>query len=170
MSTNKFLSFLNGTKTLFTAIKISTGIPDANKILSTDDDGKIHASFLPAGIGAANEVMIASESLLAGDFVNIWLDGGERKVRKADASNGRVANGFVTSTVNVNTNATIILQGVNSSLTGLVVGSKYFLSATSPGLPTLTAPTNLNTIVQELGYAVSSSRLNFEFDSPFTNA
>jgi hypothetical protein len=165
MSTNKFLGLVNGVRTWFTAITTSTGVSDAGKILATDANGKIDSSFMPAGIGAASEVMVASEALTAGDFVNIWLDTGTRKARKADASNGRAANGFVTTNVALNANATVILQGANSNLTGLTIGSRYFLSATTPGGSTLTAPTTISHIIQELGIAVSATSINFEYDS-----
>jgi hypothetical protein len=168
MSTNKFLGLVSGVRTLFTAIASSAGVADANKIIATDSTGKIDSTLMPAGIGAATESMVASEALTAGDFVNIWLDTGTRKARKADASNGRAANGFVTANVALNANATVILQGANTSLTGLTVGSRYFLSATTPGGSTLTAPTTSSHIIQELGIAVSATSINFEYDSVTT--
>lgn len=168
MSTNRFLGLANGVRTLFTAITTSTGVSDAGKILATDANGRIDSSFMPAGIGSATETMVASESLTAGDFVNIWLDTGTRKARKADASNGRAANGFVTANVALNANATVILQGANTSLTGLTIGSRYFLSASTPGGSTVTAPTTSSHIIQELGIAVSATSINFEYDSVTT--
>jgi hypothetical protein len=168
MSTNRFLGLVNGVRTWFTAITTSTGVSDAGKILATDANGRIDSSFMPAGIGAATEVMVASEALTAGDFVNIWLDTGTRKARKADASNGRAANGFVNANVALNANATVILQGANNSLTGLTIGSRYFLSASVPGGSTLTAPTTNGNIIQELGFAVSTTSINFEYDSVTT--
>jgi hypothetical protein len=165
MSTNKFLGLVNGVRTWFTAITTSTGVSDANKILATDANGKLDSSFMPAGIGAATEIMIASEALTAGDFVNIWLDTGTRKARKADASNARIAQGFVTANVALNANATVILQGTNTSLTGLTIGSRYFLSSTTPGGNSAIPPTATTHIIQELGVAVSATSINFEYDS-----
>lgn len=170
MSTNRFLGLVNGVRTWFTAITTSTGVSDAGKILATDANGKIDQSFMPAGIGAATEVMIASEALNTGDFINVWLDAGTRKARKADASNGRVAHGFVLSNVALNANATVTLQGTNTSLTGLTIGARYFLSATTPGGASLTSPpaTASGQIIQELGIAVSATAINFEYDSAIT--
>jgi hypothetical protein len=163
MSTNRFLGLVNGITTWFTAITNSSGVADAGKILATDSSGKIDQSFMPAGIGAATEVMVASEALVAGDFVNIWLDMGTRKARKADSSNSdRVANGFVLNAVSANANATVILQGVNTALSGLTVGTKYFLGTS--GTATTTAPTASGSSIQSLGFAVSATGINFEFN------
>lgn len=162
MSTNRFLGLVSGVTTWFTAITNSAGVADAGKILATDSSGRIDQSFMPAGIGSATEVMIASESLVAGDFVNIWLDTGVRKARKADNSNGRFASGFVLNAVSANANATVTLQGVNTALSGLIIATRYFLG-TSGGVTT-TAPTASGSQVQRLGIAVSSTGINFEFD------
>jgi hypothetical protein len=168
MSTNRFLGLVSGVTTWFTAITNSSGASDAGKILATDSSGKIDASFMPAGIGAATEVIIASEALVAGDFVNIWNNAGIRNVRKADNSNGRFANGFVLTGVASAANATVTLQGVNTALSSIVPGTRYFLGAS--GAVTTTAPTTANSIIQVLGYGVSATGLNFEFDNPITIA
>lgn len=163
---NKFITLLSGIRTLVTAISASVGVADANKIVSTGSDGKLDSTLMPAGIGAATESMIASEALAAGDFINIWLDTGTRKARKADASNGRAAMGFVINSVVTNANATITLQGTNTALTGLTIAGKYFLSATTAGGITTTAPSASGQILQSLGFAVSATSVNFEYDDP----
>jgi hypothetical protein len=163
MSTNRFLGLVSGVTTWFTAINNSAGVADANKIISTGNDGKLDPSLMPAGIGAATEVMVASETLVAGDFVNIWLDTGVRKARKADNSNtGRNADGFVLNAVAANANATVTLQGVNTGLSGLTIGTRYFLG-TAGGVAT-TSPTASGSFIQPLGKAVSATGLNFESD------
>jgi hypothetical protein len=162
MSTDKFLGLSNGTQTWYPATKTSSGVANANQIVATGPDGRLAASLMAAGIGAATETMIAFEALVAGDFVNIFDDNGTRKARKADNSNSRAANGFVLAAVGSNTNATVILQGVNTALTGLTIGTKYFLGTN--GAVTTTAPTTANTIIQSLGIAVSATGINFEFN------
>jgi hypothetical protein len=169
MTTNKFLTILNGIKTLTTAISESSGVANANTLVATGSDGRIGNSLLPSGIGAATEIMVASENLSAGDFINIWLDSATRKARKADASNNRPANGFVLSAVALNASATVILQGINNQLTGIAIGTIYYLSGTTPGKPTDTAPTTTGTIIQNLGYPVSTTGINFEYDTPIVN-
>lgn len=161
---NKFISISSGVRALYSALTTSTGVPDANKIVSTGADGKLDSTLMPSGIGAATESMVAFESLAAGDFINIYLNTGVRNARKADASNGRLAMGYVTSAVSASGTATVILQGTNTALTGLTVGSRYYLSGTTAGTASLTAPSTSGQTIQYLGIAVSATSLNFEND------
>jgi hypothetical protein len=161
---NKFIGISGGIRILFTAIFSSTGVGDANKIVQTDSSGKLDSTLMPPGIGAATESMIAFEALSAGDFVNIYLNSTVRNARKADASNGRIAHGYVTSSVTVGNNATVILQGTNTALTGLTIGNRYYLSATTPGVATTTAPIVSGNIIQFLGVAVTTTSINYEND------
>ena len=81
------------------AIQQSTGAADAGKIPALDSSGRFDESLMPLGIGAQVDVLPASEALDAGDYVNIFSDGGVAKARKADNSNGRPADGFVSEAV-----------------------------------------------------------------------
>lgn len=164
MSTNRFITVTNGLRQLVTAISTSAGAGDANKIVATGSDGKIHSSLMPTGIGADTETILASEALAAGDLVNIWNNSGTRNMRKADASNNRPANGFVLTAVSSGQNGTAYTSGKNTALTGLTPGSSYFLSATTAGTVTTTAPTSTGHLVQEVGYAVSTTAIQFEYD------
>lgn len=163
---NKFLTIINGIRTLVTAINVSIdAATSGNQLISTKSDGKIDASFLPPGIGGEKIITaIASEALAAGDFVNIWDNAGVRSVRKADASNGRPANGFVTTAFTISSSASVVLNGENTSLTGLIIGSTYFLSATNAGKAVTVAPTGSGQIIQEIGYALTTTSINFEYD------
>lgn len=163
MSTNRFLTLVDGIRQLATAIATSSGAGDANKIVATGSDGRLHTSFMPVGIGAATETIAASENLSAGDFVNIWNNSGTRNVRKADASNTRPAHGFVLAAVTSGQNATVFTQGANTGLSSLTPGTVRFLAAT-PGLSTATAPSTAGQIVQELGYTLSTTSMQFEYD------
>lgn len=153
-----------------TAINTSTGAGDANKIVATGSDGRIHSSLMPVGIGAETKSITASESLSAGDLVNLWNDGGTVKCRKADASNARQAHGFVLSPVSANASATVYFEGTVTGLTGLVAGARYCLSATTPGGVTTTIPTTAGQIYQPIGYAISTTELTFEPDEPIVRA
>lgn len=165
-NTDKFITMAaNGIRTLAQAITTSAGVANANQIVSTGANGKLDASLMPSGLGSATETMLASEALSAGDFVNIYDNAGTRNVRKADASSvSKFANGYVLAAVISGANATVILQGTNTSVSGLTTGTRYYLSATTPGAYTATVPTTANSIVQLLGLAVAPSSLNFEFD------
>jgi len=103
----KFLNLENGKKKLDSAIETSAGAADGNKVAMTDSTGRFDTSLMPVGIGADTQDIISFEDLVAGDFVNIFDDGGTIKVRKADATNGRDANGFVLAGVTAPALATV---------------------------------------------------------------
>jgi len=148
----------------------SQGAADAGKIIALDSSGKIDNSMMPSGIGADTEVMATSESLSAGDLVNIWNDSGTRKARKADASNGRRAHGFVLDAVTSPNNATVYMSGDITGLTSLTPGTVYYLSASTAGASTSTSPSTAGQLSQEIGIAVSSTSIVFKPQQPITLA
>jgi hypothetical protein len=165
MSTSKFLTLpTTGKTTLVSAISTSTGATDANKIFMTNSSGKIDASFMPSGVEIQVETANATEDLTSGNFVNIYDNAGTPAVRKAIANDvDKIANGFVLASVLTGANATIYTKGVNTSLAS-TEGLKYYLSATTAGLGTTTAPAQtVGNFQQTLGIGVPSGVL-FEFD------
>ncbi len=160
---NRFLTLVNGVITRLQAITTSAGVADANKIVSTDGTGKVNSTLLPAGIGASTKTFPATEALAAGNFVNIHDNAGVASVRKADASNSRPANGFVSAAAASGESAITYLAGENTNSSGLTVGTgKAFLSGTTPGQATMTPPTT--GILQALGTPTSATSLQFEDD------
>jgi hypothetical protein len=166
MSTNRFVTIKNGIRTLVTAIAQSTGATDANKVISTNSAGKLDASFLPSGVGLQTEAIVTSEAIAAGDFVNVFNNTGTRTVRKADASNNRPAHGYVLEATTSGQNATVYKTGGNSALSGLTPGQLRYLSPTTAGTSTATAPSAAGHIIQCLGFAESATSIQFEFDEP----
>jgi len=167
----KFLRLISGVMTETEAITTSVGGADTGKIPALDATGRLDSSFMPIGIGADTKILPASENLAAGDLVNVWLDSGTAKARKADASGGygkRVV-GFVLSSVTSGNNATVYLEGIITGLTGLTAGSTYYASATA-GQATVTAPTTSGHIVQVAGTAVSTSEISFGASTPIVLA
>lgn len=148
----------------------STGATEAGKIVALDGGGKLDNSVLPSGIGATVKVAASSENLSAGDLVNLWDDGGTVKVRKADASNGRRAHGFVIASTTSPANATVYLDGTITGLTGLTPGAPYYLSGSSAGDIVSTAPSTSGYISQEVGIALSATEIVFEEQQPITLA
>jgi hypothetical protein len=122
--------------------------------------------MMPTGIGADTTVIAASEALSAGDYVNIWDDAGTPKVRKADASTVKPADGFVKDACSSGANATVYHEGANGQHTGLTGGARYFLSSTTPGGVTTTPPSASGSIVQFIGKATSATSINFEAAAP----
>jgi hypothetical protein len=112
-------------------------------------------------------VIVAGEALAARDLVNIYNNGGTPTVRKANASLGREANGFVMAAVANGANATVFFDGLITGLTGLTAGSA-FLSGATAGLATATAPTTVGHIVQRVGTFVTATTMKFSFDVPVT--
>lgn len=186
MAAPRYIALIGGLKKLVAAITSSAGAADAEKVVATntsgilDDsimgaattgaskviktkpDGTLDSSVLPAGLGAATATITASEALAAGDFVNIWNDGGTAKVRKADATTaGKHAHGFVLAAVASAGAATVYFDDRNTQVTGKTPGATQFLS-TTPGQSTETAPSAAGNIVQTVGTAYSAAAVDFE--------
>lgn len=168
MAGDKYLYNNSGAITEKAAIQTSAGAGDAGKIPAVDASGRLDNSFMPVGIGADTAAIATSESLAAGDFVNIWNSTGA-KVRKADASTaGKEAHGFVLSVFTHPTTATVYFEGTNTQVTGHTAGV-IFLSST-PGLGTSTAPSAAGNVVQRIGFALSATTINFEAGTPIVLA
>jgi hypothetical protein len=143
----------------------SAGAGDSGKIVALDGAGKIDSTMMPTGIGADTALIAASEALAAGDFVNIYSSSGA-KCRKADASTaGKEAHGFVLASVESAANATVYFEGTNTQVTGQTPGV-VFLSATTPGLATSTAPSSSGNVVQRIGFATGTTAINFQSMPP----
>lgn len=139
----------------------SAGAGDSGKLVALDSSGRIDNSMMPVGIGADTAAISTSESLAAGDFVNIWSNGGTANVRKADAtSSGKHAHGFVLSAFTHPTTATVYFEGTNTAVTGRTPGDQFL--STTAGTTTTTAPSGSGNVVQKLGVATSATAINFE--------
>jgi len=141
------------------------GAGQANKIPALDLSGRLDNTMMPTGIGAETSAIEAFGALAAGDFVNVFNDGGVAKVRKADASSGvSPANGFVLAAYLTGETATVYWGGLNNQVTGLTPGIHYL--STTPGASNHVAPSSTGNIVQRLGFAVSSTVINFQPQDP----
>jgi hypothetical protein len=159
------LDHADGTLKETEATDTSTGAADAGDIVALDATGRIDLSMMPVGIGADTQALTASESLAAGDFVNVWNNAGTPSVRKADATTaGKHAHGYVLASAALGATATVYFDGINTQAAGLVVGD-LFLS-TTPGLATATPPAASGNVVQRLGAATSGTSANFEASAP----
>lgn len=147
---------------------VSAGAADAGKTVLLDGAGRLDATMLPVGIGADVGSITASESLAAGDFVNIWNSSGA-KVRKADATvAGKEAHGFVLAAVASGSAASVYFEGTNTAVTGQTAG-KVFL-ATTAGTATSTAPSSAGNLVQVIGFATTPTSINFQSGSTLVKA
>ncbi|MEO0132746.1 MAG: hypothetical protein ABIK73_07455 [candidate division WOR-3 bacterium] len=149
------------------AIHQSSGSSDGNKIVRTRSDGFLDPTFFPPGIGPQSIVVVAGESLSAGNLVYIGSDGKAYKADASGANQSKIAIGFVTSSFAANDDATVYTEGVISGLSGLTPGGRYFLTAT-PGTFSSTAPTTAGHAWQPVGYAINATTFLFRPDSPVT--
>lgn len=145
--------------TLLNATATSVGAASGGKVILLDSSGKLDQSTLPVGLGADTITMTASEALTAGAYVNVHNSTGA-KVRNADAATGRRAMGFVLTAIASGAAGLVYFEGTNTAVTGRTPGAVQFLGAA--GASTETAPTAANSIVQQLGTAVSATAVSFE--------
>ena len=168
MAAKKFLRLVNGVLTEIFGVQTSAGAGNAGDLVSLDDSGRIDNSMMPVGIGADTSTITASETLAAGDWVNVWNDSGA-KVRKADATTaGKEAHGFVLSAVTSGNPATVYFEGTNTQVTGQTPGLVYL--QTTAGTGGATIPSASGNVVQSIGVAVSATAVNFERGAPVTRA
>lgn len=161
MAGDKYLYNNAGVLTEKASLQTSAGAGDAGKIPALDASGRLDSSMMPAGIGADTAAIATSESLAAGDFVNIYDNAGTANVRKADATTaGKEAHGFVLAAFTHPTTATVYFEGPNTAVTGRTPGVQYL--ATTAGTSTTTAPSGTGNVVQRIGVATSATNINFE--------
>jgi hypothetical protein len=158
----KFIRLNNGRLAEKEATVTSTGVAEAGEVVALDSAGKLDVSVLPVGVGPDVTILEATEDLGAGDYVNIFDNGGTPAVRLADNSNSREAHGFVKSAFLIGQDATVYFEGANDSLSGLTVGARYFLG--TAGSATATPPQSPAQISQLLGIAISATAINTDID------
>lgn len=164
MAAKKFLRLVNGVITEIFGVQSSAGAANAGDLVALDDTGHISNDMMPVGIGADTAAITASETLAAGDWVNVWNNSGA-KVRKADATTaGKEAHGFVLSAVTSGNPATVYFEGTNTQVTGQTPGAVYL--QTTAGTGAATVPSASGNVVQQIGVAVSATAVNFERSTP----
>jgi len=162
MAAKKFLRLIAGRISEVVGVVISAGAGNDGDIPALDATGRLDESVMPVGIGADTKSIVSSENLAAGDFVNIWDDAGTLKVRKADATTaGKEAHGFVIAGVTAPAAAIVYFEGINTQLSTLTLGARYYLSTTAGGAVD-TPPSATGNVVQFLGVAISATEVSFE--------
>jgi hypothetical protein len=160
---DKYRTLQGGREKMVEATVVSTGVSEAGDIVALGSNGKLDESVLPAGIGADVKVLLATENLTAGKYVNIYDDAGTPKCRLADSTNDRPAHGYVKDAVTSGNNATIYFEGANDDLSGIVGGTRYYLGAA--GAATATVPsTPTDVIIQLLGVGIDSTSVNTDIE------
>lgn len=135
------------------AARLGTGAPSNTTFLRGDGVWSVMTQCFV--------ILPASIDLLAGRLVNIWNDSGTARVRYSDSGNGRVADGYILENVTSGSNIVVHLIGENPMLSGMSVGPQYL---GVNGQVTSIAPSA--GLHQEVGFAVTSSRLVFQRGLP----
>lgn len=165
MPAKKFLRLVSGVITEVFGVQSSAGAGNAGDVPVLDDTGRIDNSMMPVGIGADTATITASETLAAGNWVNVWNDASTAKVRKADATTaGKETNGFVLAAVTSGNPATVYFEGTNTQVTGQTPGPVYL--QTTAGTGGATIPSASGNVVQQVGVALSATSVNFERGTP----
>ena len=165
MAAKKLLRLIGGVITEVFGVQTSAGAGNAGDIVALDDTGRIDNSMMPVGIGADTATITASETLAAGNWVNVWNDASTAKVRKADATTaGKEVHGFVLSAVTSGNPATVYFEGTNTQVSGQTPGPVYL--QTTAGTGGATIPSASGNVVQQIGVAVSATAVNFERNTP----
>jgi hypothetical protein len=148
------------------AVATSAGAADAGKIPALDAGGKFDSTMMPVGLGSDSKSgILASEAIAAGSLVNVYNNAGVLNVRKADATAaGKEANGFALAAISNAQTGTIYFEGTITGLTGLTPGTRYYLSAATPGTATLTPPSASGNVIQFVGVSLSATEITFEAD------
>lgn len=168
MAAKKFLRLVNGVLTEIFGVQASAGAGNAGDLVSLDDSGRIDNSMMPVGIGADTSTISASETLAAGDWVNVWNNSGA-KVRKADATTaGKEAHGFVLAAVTSGNPATVYFEGTNTQVSGQTPGPVFLQTTAGVGGPTV--PSASGNVVQCIGFATSPTTINFQAQPPIVLA
>ena len=160
------LPALNASGILDDSIINASATSAANKIAKLDGSGRLAMGLLPVGVGADTVTLTTSETIASGDLVNIW-DSTGAKVRKADATiAGKEAHGFVLVGAASAASVDVYFEGSNTAMTGLVAGKRYL--STTAGTSSATAPSGTGNVVQLVGFATSTTSMNFQSGTPIT--
>ena len=151
---------------LATQAEVDSGLDDVRAVTPKTLQGKLDDLVDQLTGGDGHTAIIASENLLAGDFVSIWSDGGVAKVRKANATtNTRPAHGFVKANVIAGNEALIYESGENALCEGLQAGLRHYLSTTA-GKLTHVPPSTQGNVIQYVGIPHASSKIHFNPERP----
>jgi hypothetical protein len=158
---DKPIQLINGRLTQVEAITSSAGAGSSGKIPALDSGGRLAANMMPIGVIPDTKSIVTSENLSAGDFVNVYNNGGTFTARKADATtDGKTATGFVLTAATAPAAVDVYFEGVNNQRSGLTAG-RYYLDTTAGGI-TATPPSGAGNVVQYVGTAISATEITFE--------
>lgn len=156
-------TFFDSTGVLVTedAISTSAGAGSASKMIKTNAQGQVDITFIPPEVGAETVTATAGEALSAYDLV--YINGSGEVMKAIATAKSTSAIGVVITTVESAATATIYKFGTIVG-SGYTPGTEFFLSASTAGQATATAPTGAGNIIQKIGTAVSATQVSLDID------
>ncbi len=128
----------------------------AEAIVATTAGGTIDPSLLP---DEPVTTFVAGENLAAGALIYVKSDG--KAWNASAASGGNQAQGWVNAAFTSGLTATVYLgNGRNTGVAGLSVGSRYYLSTSTPGGVQSAVPTGAANLAQFVGNASATGELD----------
>jgi hypothetical protein len=160
MATARFITLVNGIQTEVVPATTSAGSATAGQIIALNAAGQLDSTMLPAGTGLDTTSAITSAAISAGQMVNLYSNAGVLTARPADSTTtGSEANAYSLAAVGSGATGTFYLAGNVTGMSGLTLGTTYFLSTV--GAVTTTPPSTAGNIVQIVGKALSATSLAF---------
>jgi hypothetical protein len=145
-------------------VQVSSGSASAGQAAVLNSSGVLDPSLIGPTTNQS-AVILTSESINAGAFVNIWNNSGVATVRNASASSiSTSAVGYVSQTYSSGVNATVYFTGNNVSVTGATPGKVWL--GTVPGSISSSSPSGAGVLSQPLGIATSSTNISVNISTP----
>lgn len=135
----------------------------SGQLAFVDGSGGLSAAALIAALlGVLSQSAIASEAITAGDFVNLYNNGGVFSMRRAIANDQtKFAHGFSAAAVAPGATGAACLFGLNTHAIPGANASEVWLSDVTPGGYLTAPPANAGSLIQPLGAAVAGSGIFF---------
>lgn len=165
---DKYITVINGHEETVEGTVVGGTSSQAGDIPALDNTGRLSLTLMPVGITPDTYSGVAFENLnSASPFVYIRSDG---QVANASANmGGGECIGFVLNNYASGEVALVYFEGRVTGLSGLTVGSRYYLSDTLAGGITSTPidindSNNVGKKHQFIGKAITPTTLSFEAD------
>lgn len=150
----------SGLPTQYTPLTTSAGSASAGQVPALNGSGQIDSTMLPASTGLPSLSLTASGAIAANSFVSINSSG--QIVAASAASTSAPAVGFCPNAISSGSSGTVQFAGtLCTGQTGLTPGAPVYLSATTAGASSSTAPSTAGQLIQQIGFAITATEFVF---------